>query len=211
MGASRDQSATCSIRSSSGGSAQWMSSNTSVSGRARARASSHLRTVQATSSGDARLHRRAPLVLGVRLPVDLRERPVRDPLAVRETAPDEHVGVATERRRHLTCEPRLPDPGWPERRDETARSRCQRLVESRTDARELVAPTHERRVEPALERRRALDDAKQTMCGDGLRLPLGCERLDRLHFDGVPRQGEASTRRAGSRRARRPARGARRR
>ena len=34
--------------------------------RARAR-SSHLRTVQATSSGDARFHRRAPLVIGVRL------------------------------------------------------------------------------------------------------------------------------------------------
>ncbi len=190
MGASRVQSATCSIRSSSGGSAQWMSSNTSASGRARACVSSHLRTVQATSSGDPAVNCRAPLVIGVRLPEDLRERPVRDALAVRKAAPDEHVGVVLERRRHFAREPRLADPGWPERRDEAARSGRQRLVESRPNTRELVAPADERRVEAALEGRRALYDAKQTMCGNGVRLPLQLERLDSLDFDRIPRQAQ---------------------
>ena len=111
------------------------------------------------------------------------------PFAVREAAPDEHVGVATERRGHLPREPRLPDPGWPERRDEVTRSVGQRLVEGRPDAGELVAAAHERRVEPALERRRALDDAEQTMRRDSVRLPFQLERLDRLDLDRVPRQG----------------------
>ena len=105
IGASRDQSATCSMRSSSGGSAQWMSSKTSASGRcARARLEplAHrpgdvFRATPATS--------RAPCSSSALcLPVDLRERPVRDALAVREAAPDEHVGLATR----ATSPPRAP-------------------------------------------------------------------------------------------------------
>ena len=46
-------SATCSIRSSNPGSAQWMSSNTATSGRSAASASKSLRIAQWVSSGDA--------------------------------------------------------------------------------------------------------------------------------------------------------------
>ena len=48
--ASRVQSARCSIRSRKVGSAQWMSSNTTTSGRSRARCSRSLRTAQNASS-----------------------------------------------------------------------------------------------------------------------------------------------------------------
>ena len=48
------QSAMCSTRSRNVGSAQWMSSKTTTSGRSAAAASSSLRTAQAISSADAR-------------------------------------------------------------------------------------------------------------------------------------------------------------
>ena len=50
IGASRDQSDTCSTRSRKVGSAQWMSSNTTTSGCRRASASNSLRMAQAPSS-----------------------------------------------------------------------------------------------------------------------------------------------------------------
>ena len=53
MGASRDQSATWSIRSTSVGSAQWMSSNTATTGRVPASVSRSFRKAQAVSSAGA--------------------------------------------------------------------------------------------------------------------------------------------------------------
>ncbi len=50
MGEPRDQSAMCSTRSRNVGSPQWMSSNTSTSGRSRAEASKNRRIAQNVSS-----------------------------------------------------------------------------------------------------------------------------------------------------------------
>ena len=52
IGAPRDQSTTCSIRSRNVGSAHWMSSQTTTSGRSAAWASSSLRVATAASFGD---------------------------------------------------------------------------------------------------------------------------------------------------------------
>jgi hypothetical protein len=50
IGEPRDQSAMCSTRSRKVGSPQWMSSNTSTSGRSRAEASKNRRIAQNVSS-----------------------------------------------------------------------------------------------------------------------------------------------------------------
>ena len=64
IGASRVQSVRCSSRSSSVGSAQWMSSTTSASGRSRASRSNALLTDQEISSGAPACRIAVELVLG---------------------------------------------------------------------------------------------------------------------------------------------------
>ncbi len=99
-----------------------------------------------------------PRVFRVRMPIDLRERPVGDALAVRETPPDEHVCLSSERRGDLASKPRLADSRRSERRHEAARAiregagerftaraptpRACRRAASRGDARR---PAHPRR------------------------------------------------------------------
>ena len=102
---------------------------------------------------------------------------------------DEHARFVLERCRHLPREPGLADAGWPERGDEVTGSIGQRLVEGGADAGELLAPAHERGVEPAREGRGAFEDANEAVGGDWVRLPLQLERLDGLHLDRVT--GEA--------------------
>ena len=55
IGAARDQSTTCSTRSSIGSSAQWRSSITSTSGRSRARSSRSARVASCVSAGEDRI------------------------------------------------------------------------------------------------------------------------------------------------------------
>ena len=127
--APEDRSATCSIRSRNVSSPHWMSSKTTTSGRSAAACSSVLRNAQAISSADvaasvspsseriataaassARQH--------VELLQHLDDRPVRDPLAVREAA------AADDRRvdgsQSLRGEPRLADAGIADDRDQLA-------------------------------------------------------------------------------------------
>ena len=59
IGASRDQSETCSIRSRKTGSAHWMSSRTRICGRFAARASISLRKESCVSAGEVPITRRA--------------------------------------------------------------------------------------------------------------------------------------------------------
>ena len=139
-GDSRTQVARCSISSSSGSSAQWMSSKTSTSGCTSASCSAHARAAQAISWPlrsllDRLEHARGEaeqvgdgLVLAARAELldrlldrvvvgdpgrrldHLGERPVGDALAVRQTAAGEH-GRALEPGDELADEPALADAG----------------------------------------------------------------------------------------------------
>ena len=53
------------------------------------------------------------------------------PLTIGKAPADEHACLMLQRRRHLPRSALAADPGWPERRDETACSGCQRLVQNR--------------------------------------------------------------------------------
>ena len=108
IGASRDQSETCSIRSRKTGSAHWMSSKTTICGRSAARASISLRKESCVSAGRAADH-----LAGVDADrdQDLDERPVGDVLAVVDAAAAQHVGRLACGRRgtprsDVTCRPR---------------------------------------------------------------------------------------------------------
>ena len=125
--------------------------------------------------------------------------------------PDEHARLALERRGHLAGESRLADARRPEHGHEVAATLGDRLVERRPHARELLGRPTSGASSLPVERRCALDDAEQPVRGDRLGLALQRERLDRLHLDGVRARAAAWSRRAGSRRARPPARAARRR
>ena len=173
--ASRVQSARCSIRSRSIGSAQWMSSNTTTSGRSFARCSKSLRTPHAASSGPAgsdqpnspptrrairspssasarssvSFAQRARGIVGLRdaggLPHDLSERVVGDALAVREASPPQDRGVRVGE--ELAHEPRLADPGRAEQREQVRGALVARALEAAPEELELLRAPDHRRVE----------------------------------------------------------------
>ena len=96
IGASRDMSETCSTRSTNTGSAHWRSSITTTCGR-----SSRPR-LEEPPKGELRLRRRRAddrLGLDADRDQDLDERPVRDPLAVREAPSAQDVGRRRPRAR----------------------------------------------------------------------------------------------------------------
>ena len=158
-GASRVQSTRCSIRSSSVGSAQWMSSTTSDE-RALARATARAPCGPTRRSPPARPTRAPPRARRSRprLAEDLDEWPVGDAFAVRKAAAGEDGRFARQLCRHLAGEARLADPRGPEHRDEPAAPLEHGLVEGRRGHAASSSPApDERRVEPPLEGRRALD------------------------------------------------------
>ncbi len=129
-GASAVCSSRCSTRSRRAGSAQCRSSSTSTTGRSRASVPTKSRTAivrssravvassrpaacstrSASSSARASAaNRRSRAARGSALPRhlshDLRERPVRDALAIGQAAPDEHRGALRQRLAHLAREP----------------------------------------------------------------------------------------------------------
>ncbi len=126
--ASRFQSTRCSIRSSSVGSAQWMSSTRSSSG-ARAQAdSTAFRTDQKTSLGPVAADRACRARPRRTPPRRSRAAAVRDALAVWQTRPNENRGVASE----SACLLEIPDfPKPPARaRHEPAPPLVHRCVEA---------------------------------------------------------------------------------
>ena len=150
-GASRTQSARCSIRSSSVGSAQCTSSKARTRGDLRASVSTSLRTAQRISSLTApavpepiALSSRAATTSASGVPSssvtdtatfgglshDLPHGPVGDALAVREAAADEHLAPPSTQRPSSWTRRVLPIPASPNtvkswaRRSRVARSRA---------------------------------------------------------------------------------------
>jgi hypothetical protein len=139
IGASLDQSATCSMTSSRVGSAQWMSSKTATRGRRSERTSKKRRTAPEEARelcrdalGLGRVAQRPVerlpstlrrFVLGDpgRLDRHLRDRPERDPLPVGEAAAgDDDGGRRIDPRAELPDEAGLPDPRGAQDREQVA-------------------------------------------------------------------------------------------
>ncbi|HEY7208343.1 MAG TPA: hypothetical protein VH416_08875 [Gaiellaceae bacterium] len=121
------------------------------------------------------------LVLGQRIELldDLHYRPVRDPLAIRQTTSAHHPRLQPGKK--LGGQPRLPDPGVPEDRKQPAGALTQRLVEDGPQLLQLgLAPNHRRRT--SMFRRRATQ--RQKFPGSHrLRLPFQLQRPDGRHVD----------------------------
>ena len=136
---------------------------------------------------------------GVRLDADrdqdLDERPVRDPLAVREAAAAQDVGRVADALEEVRDEARLADPGRAEQREEPARAVGDRVLVVAPEPLALALAADERRLEVARERRRVAEHLDEPERLDRLGLPLQRERLDRLDADGVADEAVASRRR----------------
>ena len=127
---------------------------------------------------------------GVRLDADrdqdLDERPVGDPLAVREAAAAEDVGRVADALEEVRDEARLADPGRAEQREEPARAGRRRRPRSR--ARAAGARASVRRAASRGGARWPADSASTSRsrnASTGSDLPFEDERLDRLDSDGV--------------------------
>ena len=148
IGASRDMSETCSTRSTNTGSAHWRSSITTTCGRSAARVSRSRRKASCVSGGDV------PMTDSGSTPdrdQDLDERPVRDPLAVREAPSAQDVGLVADALQEVRNEPRLPDAGWPEEREETARAVGNGILVVAPETLALPLSADERRLQTAGE------------------------------------------------------------
>ena len=185
-------------RSTNTGSAHCRSSTTTTCGRSCGP------LLEQPAKRDARLLRESTRR---RLRVDpdrrehLDERPVRDPLAVREAAAAEHVRRVTDPLEEVGDEPRLADPGGPEEREEPARRVGDGVLVVAPETLPLALAPDERRLEPAGERGSSPTTSTSRNASTGSDLPLQHERLDRLDADGIadeqPRLG-ADERLAGS-------------
>ena len=200
------------MRSSSVGSAHWMSSRTTISGCPPASVSRKLtdrpedllRRRAAPTEADRRrdpvrdevgvgLRGEKRMQSGERVggsqclvdaggPTDhRRDRPVRDPLAVRQASPGQGVRLGRGGD-ELLHEPRLPDPGRPEHGDQTARTLGDGLVVRASQLLELMLATDQRCVELALERRLRDQPVQPPSVNCGC-LPLEIERPRRLDLD----------------------------
>jgi hypothetical protein len=116
---------------------------------------------------------------------DLRERPERDALAVREAAADEHQGVVGERGGELAAQARLADPRRAEDREQLGAALADRALVCLSELGELDLAPDERRVEASCEGCGALDDLAEPPGRDRAGLSLDLEVLDRLHAHGV--------------------------
>ncbi len=151
IGASRERSATCSTRSMKIGSAHCRSSMTTTCGRSAARASSSRRKASCVSGGDVPITASG---LDADREQDLDERPVRDPLAVREAAPAQDVGRVADALEEVGDEARLADAGRAEEREEPARAVGDRVLVVAPEPLALALASDERRLGVAGERLR---------------------------------------------------------
>ena len=138
--------------------------------------------------GRALAKRSLELLLGVGRGEDLAQRPIRNPFAVRETAPDEDGCLAAQRARDLACQSGLADPGRSEHGDKAASSFRHCRFECSTHSRELLSASDQRSIEPPVESRRVFNDPQEPVGRKRLRFPLQLERLDRLDLDCIPRE-----------------------
>ena len=107
---------------------------------------------------------------------DLDERPVGDPVAVRQAAALEDVSVLAQRRDELGRESRLADARVAENGDDAAGPLQHDLVEGRAKPRELDDTADERRVEPPGHTGGAGEHVVEPPRLDRLRLPFQLER-----------------------------------
>ena len=142
---------------------------------------------------ELRLGRRGPdrlRRLDLELHEHLHERPVRDPLAVRERAAPRHRGDAVDVLEDVRDEPRLADPGRADQREQTAAARRDHVLEVRAEPRALALAAHHRALEAACDADRAGVQAVQPVRRHLARLPLQRE-LERLGRDGVSHEAQA--------------------
>jgi hypothetical protein len=124
-------------------------------------------------------------LLAVQLSHRLEERPERDPVAVRETAPAGDGGRVGDLLEELLDQARFPDPGGAEHGEEVACALPDRPLVRLLEQMPLPIPAHHRRVEPSRPLRHALLDREDSKGRDGRALALQCERLDRLRVDRI--------------------------
>ena len=217
-GASRTQVARCSISSSSGSSAQWMSSKTSTSGCSSASRCAHSRAAQAISCALASdctassTPEREPeqvgdgLVLAERAQLvdrdvervvvgdagraldHLGERPVGDALAVGQAAAGQHRG-ALDRAGELAREPALPHAGLAVHREQVRAAVAEGAVVGVLEQLELGLAADERRLEGAARPLAAgAAGAERAPGPDRLGQALEVDRADVLDLDAAERQ-----------------------
>ena len=197
--ARRDAAGRRASRSSSAGSAQWMSSTSTTSGRSgRGRARGSSATASASLLGGHRCPRRgraaarppdaatgaAPATSSTECVVadpgelahDLRDRPVRDPLAVGEAGAADDPRARADAAEQLGCEPRLADPGLADDRDQAAAPLGDASVELALEQRELAVRARRAALAAAAGRAPCALALEQPVGAQRLRLPL---RLDR--------------------------------
>ena len=109
---------------------------------------------------------------------DLGERPVRDPLAVGEAAPDDDAGLPHHALGELAGQPRLADARGAEQRDSLGSISLGCTLERGQELAELLAAADERHVQRAGKGRRIIKHVEQPPRRDRLRLP---SRLDGHH------------------------------
>ncbi len=119
-----------------------------------------------------------------RVPQDLAQRPVRDAVAVRETAARERrdgLGSADE----LRSEPRLADSRGSDDAGDARRPLVHRALQRFAEPRELVLPADERCVQPPLERRRDRRQLDKAVRAHRLPPALDRELAQRVELRGV--------------------------
>ena len=125
--------------------------------------------------GELRLRRRAAdhrLRLDADRDQDLDERPVGDPLAVREAAAAQDVGLVAYALEEVGDEARLADPGRAEEREELARAVGDRVLVVAPEPLALALAADERCLGVARERSRVAEHVEEPVRLDGLGLPL---------------------------------------
>ena len=228
-GASRMRLSRCSTRSSSGGSAQWTSSNTRTSGRRRASASNSSVTARVRSSrglvtssrpaawstrsatsaargpsGQRRDQGRVQVAPARKLAHDLAERPVGDALAVGQAAAGQHGCPVAQGAVQLAGQPGLADAGRAEHDHALRRALVGDALEGLAQGPQLRVAALQRRAGRA-----ALLAGRPAQAPDGQRLGLAAhrQRRQRLDRDGAGDQapgGVADQRLSGGRRLLKP-------
>ena len=102
----------------------------------------------------------------------LDERPVRDALAVRETAATEDVGRVAHAFEEVGDEARLADARWAEQREELAGPIGDGILERAPEPLPLPLAADERHCEVALDRRGSVDDGDEPVSLDGRDFPF---------------------------------------
>jgi hypothetical protein len=119
---------------------------------------------------------------------DLDERPVGDVVAVVEAASAEDVRLTSDTFEEVLDEPRFPDSGRPEEREQPAASLGDRVFEVAAKPFLLAYATDERRLQMTRQGVGVRAHPEQAIRLDRRGLPLEGERLDGLDEDRVPNE-----------------------